>query len=189
MTIQQTLDRMRQMRLSGMVQAYERDSKTEGILELSFEDRLALMVDNEWNLRETNRIARLRKRAQFRVDALPEDIDYHHSRGLKRTQMQELLRCNWIRQGHNVLISGPTGVGKTFLACAIGNAACQQSLSVRYYRIPQLLRELLMAQGDGQYLSMLKALRKVDLLILDDWGLANLSPSETRDLGGTRRPF
>jgi DNA replication protein DnaC len=182
MTIQQTLDRMRQMRLSGMVQAYERDSKTEGILELSFEDRLALMVDNEWNLRETNRIARLRKRAQFRVDALPEDIDYHHSRGLKRTQMQELLRCNWIRQGHNVLISGPTGVGKTFLACAIGNAACQQSLSVRYYRIPQLLRELLMAQGDGQYLSMLKALRKVDLLILDDWGLANLSPSETRDL-------
>lgn len=182
MAIQQTLERMRQMRLSGMVQAYERDSKTEGIFELSFEERLAVMVDNEWNQRETNRITRLIKRARLRINALPEDIDYHHSRGLKRTQMQDLLRCNWVRQGHNVLICGPTGVGKTFLACAIGTAACQQSLSVRYYRIPQLLRELHIAQGDGQYLSMLKTLRKVRLLLLDDWGLANLSPSESRDL-------
>ncbi len=182
MAIQQTLERMRQMRLSGMVQAYERDSKTEGIFELSFEERLAVMVDSEWNQRETNRITRLIRRAYLRINALPEDIDYHHSRGLKRSQMQDLLRCNWVRQGHNVLICGPTGVGKTFLACAIGTAACQQSLSVRYYRIPQLLRELHIAQGDGQYLSVLKTLRKVHLLLLDDWGLANLSPSESRDL-------
>lgn len=97
-----------------MVQAYERDSKTEGIFELSFEERLAVMVDSEWNQRETNRITRLIRRAYLRINALPEDIDYHHSRGLKRSQMQDLLRCNWVRQGHNVLICGPTGVGKTF---------------------------------------------------------------------------
>jgi len=181
-TIQQTLERMRKMRLSGMVRAYERDSKTDGILQLSFEERLALMVDHEWNLRETNRINRLRKQAQLRIGAFPDDIDYRHPRGLRREQMQELLRCDWIRKGYNLLITGPTGVGKTFLACAIGNAACQQNLSVRYYRVPQLLRELLAAQGDGQYSSLLRTLRKVDLLILDDWGLASLSLGEAKDL-------
>lgn len=182
MGIQQTLERMRKMRLPGMVQAYLRDSQIEGIAELPFEERLTLMVDHEWTLRESNRIARLRKRARFRVDAMPEDIDYQHPRGLKRSQFQELLRCDWIRQGHNALIVGPTGVGKTFLACALGNAACRQGLSVRYYRVPTLLREAAVAQGDGQYFELLKTLRKAELLILDDWGLANLLPAESRDL-------
>jgi len=182
MGIQQTLERLRQMRLPGMVQAYLRDSQTEGITELSFEERLSLIVDHEWALRESNRIARLCKKARFRVAAMPEDIDYQHPRGLKRSQFQELLRCDWIRQGHNVLIVGPTGVGKTFLACALGNAACRQGISVRYYRVPTLLREAAIAQGDGQYFDLLRTLRKADLLILDDWGLANLLPAESRDL-------
>ncbi len=107
MGTEQTLERMRKMRLSGMVQAYLRDSQTEGISELSFEERLALMVDHEWTLRESNRIARLRKKARFRIDAMPEDIDYEHPRGLKRRLFQELLRCDWIRKGYNVLIIGP----------------------------------------------------------------------------------
>lgn len=182
MGIEQTLERLRKMRLPGMVQAYQRDSQIEGITELSFEERLALMVDHEWTLRESNRIARLRKKARFRIDAMPEDIDYQHPRGLKRRQFLELLRCDWIRKGHNVLIIGPTGVGKTFLACALGNVACREGLSVKYYRTPTLLRELAIAQGDGQYFELLKALRKVELLILDDWGLANFTPAESRDL-------
>jgi DNA replication protein DnaC len=182
MGIEQTLERMRKMRLSGMVQAYLRDSQTEGISELSFEERLALMVDQEWTLRESNRIARLHKKARFRINAMLEDIDYQHPRGLKRRQFQELLRCDWIRKGHNVLIIGPTGVGKTFLACALGNAACREGLSVRYHRVPTLLRELAIVQGDGQYFEFLKTLRKAQLLILDDWGLANLLPAESRDL-------
>ncbi len=182
MGTEQTLERMRKMRLSGMVQAYLRDSQTEGISELSFEERLALMVDHEWTLRESNRIARLRKKARFRIDAMPEDIDYEHPRGLKRRLFQELLRCDWIRKGYNVLIISPTGVGKTFLACALGNAACREGLSVKYYRIPTLLRELAIAQGDGQYFELLKTVRKAQLLILDDWGLANLLPAESRDL-------
>lgn len=182
MGVQQTLDRMRKMRLPGMVQAYLRDAQSEGISELSFEERLALMVEHEWTLRESNRITRLRKRARFRVDAMPEEIDYQHPRGLKRNQFQELLRCDWIRKGHNALIVGPTGVGKTFLACALGNAACRQGISVRYYRIPTLLREAAIAQGDGQYFGLLQTLRKSELLILDDWGLANLTPGESRDL-------
>jgi DNA replication protein DnaC len=119
MGIQQTLERMRKMRLPGMVQAYFRDAQTDGISELSFEERLALVVDHEWTLRESNRVARLRKKARFRINAMPEDIDYQHPRGLKRRYFQELLRCDWIRQGHNTLIIGPTGVGKTFLACAM----------------------------------------------------------------------
>lgn len=182
MGIQQTLERMRKMRLPGMVQAYLRDAQTDGISELSFEERLALMVDHEWTLRESNRVARLRKKARFRINAMPEDIDYQHPRGLKRRYFQELLRCDWNRQGHNALIIGPTGVGKTSLACAMGNAACREGLSVRYYRIPTLIRELAIAQGDGQYFELLKALRKAQLLILDDWGLANLQPAESRDL-------
>lgn len=182
MAVQQTLERLRLMRLPGMVQAYLRDSQTEGMAELSFEERLALMVDHEWALRESNRIARLRKKARFRIDAMPEDIDYQHPRGLKRSQFKELLRCDWIRKGHNVLIVGPTGVGKTFLACALGNAACRLGISVRYYRVPTLLREVAVAQGDGQYFELLKALRKCELLILDDWGLAALLPAESRDL-------
>ena len=103
MGTEQTLERMRKMRLSGMVQAYLRDSQTEGISELSFEDRLALMLDHEWTLRESNRIARLHKKAQFRINAMLEDIDYQHPRGLKRRQFHELLRCDWNRKGHNVL--------------------------------------------------------------------------------------
>ena len=98
MGIQQTLERLRQMRLPGMVKAYLRDSQTEGISELSFEERLILMVDHEWALRESNRIARAGKKARFRVDAIPEDIDYQNPRGLNPSQFQELLRCDWIRQ-------------------------------------------------------------------------------------------
>jgi len=171
MGIQQTLERLRQMRLPGMVQAYLRDSQTEGITELSFEERLSLIVDHEWTLRESNRIARLCKKARFRVAAMPEDIDYQHPRGLKRSQFQELLRCDWIRQGHNVLIVGPTGVGKTFLASALGNAACRQGISVRYYRgFQRYYAKPLLLKAMVQYFDLLRTLRKADLLILDDWG-------------------
>ena len=112
---------------------------------------------------------------------MSEDVDYQHSRGLKRSQFKELLRCDWIRQGHTLIV-GPTGVGKTFLACALGNAACRLGISIGYYRIPTLLREVTIAQGDGQYFELLKTLRKSELLILDDWGLSNLLPAESRDL-------
>jgi DNA replication protein DnaC len=149
---------------------------------LSFEERFDLLVDQEYTYRRNRRLARLLKEARLRLDASPEDIDYHHPRGLDRHLMMTLATSEWIRLHQNLLITGPTGTGKTYVACALANAACRQGLSCRYYRMPRLLSDLLTARGDGSYPKLLTKLAKIQLLILDDWGLAPLAPQEARDM-------
>ena len=143
----QTIEKLKSMRLSGMVQAYVEQLEQPDITALSFEERLGLLVDREWTSRRDRRLARLLKEAKLRLPASMEDIDYHQPRGLDRGLMRSLASCKWLELHQNVLITGPTGVGKTFVACALANAACRQGFKTRYYRLSRLLSELALARG------------------------------------------
>jgi DNA replication protein DnaC len=149
---------------------------------LSFEERLALMVDREQSYRDNNKITRLLKAAKLKLQASPQDIDYSHPRGLNRSQFAELLSSRWIHQHHNVLITGPTGCGKTYLGCVLATQACQHGLSVRYFRASRLLESLSIAHGDGRFARLIQQLAKTDLLVLDDWGLEKLTLTQRNDL-------
>ncbi|MEW6048852.1 MAG: IS21-like element helper ATPase IstB [Bacillota bacterium] len=182
MLVQPTLEKLRAMHLLGMAEALAHQSQQPDMGRLSFEERLGLLVDEEWTYRQNRRLQRLLKEAKLRLAAVPEDIDYTASRGLDRPTVQTLLRGEWIRSHQSVLISGPTGVGKTFLACALAHAACRQGFSARYYRLSRLLSELALARADGSYPKRLAQLGRTEVLVLDDWGLAPLNPSEGREL-------
>lgn len=182
MLIHQTADKLRSMRLNGMAEAFMNQITQPANVSLSFEERLGLLVDYEWTHRQNRRLDRLLKNASFRLQACMEDIDYHHPRGLDRAVVESLSTCQWILSSQNVIVTGPTGSGKTYLACALGNQACRQGFSAKYYQISKLLSELLMARGDGTYPKFLNTLAKTDLLILDDFGLAPLNAAESRDI-------
>lgn len=149
---------------------------------LCFEERLGLLVDREMTERDQRRLTTRLQRAKLRVSASVEDIDYRHPRGLDKSVLARLVTCQWVRDRHNVLITGPTGIGKTWLACALGHKACRDGLSALYLRLPRFLQELTIAKGDGRYIRVMKALAKTELLILDDWGMSKLSDENRRDL-------
>jgi len=178
---QSTVETLRRMNLLGMAEAF-REQIGKADEDLSFEERFGLIVDHEWTHRQNRRLARLIKEARFRLPAAVEDIDFHQPRGLDRRLVRSLATGDWIREHLNVIITGATGAGKTYLACALGNAACRQGLSARYYRLSRLLDELVLAKADGTYPKLLERLVKFEVLILDDMGLRNLSISEGRDL-------
>jgi len=183
MLTQQTLDKLDTLRLTGMRQAFEQQLAQPATHELAFEERLALLLDREILARDNRRLTRLLKAARLRLpSACPEDIDYRHHRGLQRSQMAQLVACQWIHQKHNLLLTGPTGTGKTYLACALGNHACRQGLSTRYFRLPRLLEQLGIAHADGSYPRLMQQLSRTELLILDDWAIAALSAAQRNDL-------
>lgn len=182
MLTQQTIETLKRMRLTGMAEALSAQAHRPDVTELSFEERLGLLVDYEWTYRQDRRLARLLKQARLKLPACLEDIDYRHPRGLDRAVMRSLADGQWLRHHQNILITGPTGVGKTYIACALANLACRQGLGARYYRTPRLLAELAIARGDGSYPKLMNQLAKIDLLVLDDWGLAPLTSAEVRDL-------
>ncbi len=182
MLTQQTLEKLRLMHLSAMAEAFLAQSQDLSFSELSFEERFGLLVDREWTMRRDRKLARLLKEARLRLPAAPEDIDYRTPRGLDKPLLRSLVGGAWLQDARNLLLIGPTGIGKSFISCALGNAACRQGLKVRYYRMPRLLQDLEKAKGDGSFGSFLHALSRVDLLILDDWGLTPLTLAEARDL-------
>jgi len=170
------------MSLNGMAEAFLNQLKTPANVSLSFEERLGLLVDYEWTHRQNRRLDRLLKNASFRLQACMEDIDFHHPRGLDRAVVESLSTCQWILASQNVIVTGPTGSGKTYLVCALGTQACRQGLSAKYYQVSKLLSDLHMAKGDGTTPKLLNALAKTDLLVLDDFGLAPLNAIESRDI-------
>jgi len=183
MLLQHTLDRLREMGLHGMAQALDTQRTQPDVQGLAFEDRLGLLVDQEWTLRQNRRLTRLLQEAKLRYPtACLEDVDYHHPRGLDRSLLRTLGTGEWIRAHDVVLMSGPTGTGKSWIGCALGNAACRQGFSTRYFRVPQLISTLALTHADGSYPRLLARLGKTHLLILDDWGLATLSAADAREL-------
>jgi len=179
---QQTIDHLLRMKLKGMVLGLEDQVNQTQTQALSFEERFGLIVDREWIFREDRRLKRLLKAAKLRESACMEDIDYHHKRGLNASVLKTLATGSWILHHQNVILIGPTGSGKTYLACALANQACRQGFTALYTRTPKLLHDFQMAKADGSYTKLLARLAKAQLLIIDDWGLSPLSASERRDL-------
>jgi DNA replication protein DnaC len=179
---QHTREQLHALKLAGMLDALDQQQAQPETHDLAFDDRLTLLVEREILYRENRRLARLLKTAKLRVDACIEDIDYRHPRGLQKARMAQLASLDWIRQSLNLCLTGPTGCGKTWIACALGNQACRQGLSVRYLRLPTLLEQLRIAHGDGSYVRLMRQLLKTDLLILDDWGIQPLTRPQRNDL-------
>ena len=179
----QTVQTLRSLKLTGMAEGLEQQQAQPSTHEeLGFDERLALLVDREAMYRSNNKVTRLLKAAKLKLQANPEDIDYRHPRGLQKSQFADLLSSHWIHQHHNVLITGPTGCGKTYLGCVLATQACRHGLSVRYFRTSRLLEALSIAHGDGRFTKLITQLAKTDLLILDDWGLEIMTISQRNDL-------
>lgn len=182
MLIQQTLSKLSEMYLKGMSKGYETQLSSAACQGLSFEERFGMLVDQEQTFRENQRLIRLLKAAKLKINACMEDIDYSHNRGLDKAQMAGLQSTDWIKRSFNLIITGPTGCGKTWVACALGNQACRLGLTVSFQRLPLMLEELQLAHADGSFRKKLLQLSKVDLLVLDDFGIATLNPQSRADL-------
>tara|TARA_R110002072_G_C7941408_1_gene532522 strand:+ start:1788 stop:2534 length:747 start_codon:yes stop_codon:yes gene_type:complete len=178
-----TLARLRDLRLGGMAQALERQQEQVGTYDgLAFTERLGLLVEQECLEREHRKQERLIRHARFKLRATVQDIDYQHSRNIKQAQVARLAQGEWIERGQNLLITGPCGSGKTYLACALGHNACLQGYSVRYYRLSRLLLEMTQAKADGSYQKLLVRLAKIQVVLIDDWGLEKLTTAHRNDL-------
>jgi len=181
--LEQTITQLRQLKLSGMANALvsqiEQPNTYEG---LPFEQRLQLLADSEYQDREHRKQQRLLNAAKFKLKANSSDIDYQHPRGLKQSVMASLLHCDWLNKSQNLLITGPCGSGKTYIACAMGHTACLKGYRVKYYRLTRLMLALTQAKADGSYTKTLQSLAKLDCLIIDDWGLEPLKAAQRNDM-------
>ena len=183
MLTQQTLTHLRSLKLDGMARAFEEQITQPVAQKLSFEERFGLLVDRESTWRDTRRLERLLKAARLKYpSACMEDIDVRAARGLDARLLASLASCDWVRGGQSVIATGATGLGKTWIACALGQAAARQGFSVLYARFARLLEELRIAHGDGSFTRRLSQLAKTDVIILDDWALAPIGQAERTDL-------
>jgi len=179
---QQTLDKLYIMKLLGMADGFKEQIQQPSFQDLSFDQRFGMLVDGQWTWKENTRLKQLLKEAKLKLQASVEDIDYKTSRGIEKSVLMNLTSCNWIRNHQNLLISGPTGVGKTFLACAIAQKACRDGFRTLYLRMPQFFYQIALARADGTYGNLMKKFSKTHLLVLDDLGLTSLGDTERRDL-------
>ena len=177
-----TLDKLHALRLTGMAQAYAQQLTLPDIASLSADERLGLLVDCELTARDSRRLGTRLHRAKLRHPGVMEDIDFRHPRGLDKSLLTKLATCQWVREHLNLLITGPTGIGKSWLACALAHQACRVGLNVLYVRLSRFLPDLVIAKADGRYPKMMVSLAKVNLLVLDDFGSARLNEEHRRDL-------
>jgi len=176
-----TLEKLIELRLHGMASSLREQLNKDEYSELTFEERMGIMVDREM-LEKQNRLLKTRlSQSKLKLRACVEDIDYKARRGLDKSLFKSLATCKWIQDRLNVLITGPCGVGKSFIASALGHRACMSGMKVFYVRSTRLAEDLILARGDGRYPKLLNKLSKMDVLIIDDWGLATLSNQESRD--------
>ena len=177
-----TIDQLHQLGLTGMARAFTELEANPQSAELSHAEWLGLLLDREATDRYERRLRARLRFARLRHQAAVEDVDYRATRGLDRALFQSLIAGRWIEQAQNLIIEGPAGVGKSWLACALGHKACRDNRSVLYQRIPRMFGDLALARGDGRYPRLMRALGGVKLLILDDWGLEPLDAGARRDL-------
>ncbi|MYM42207.1 ATP-binding protein [Duganella qianjiadongensis] len=170
-----TIEVMRKLGLNGMADEFERQISNPTIDELPFEHRIRVLIDQEMTYRDNKRLHGLLKKAKLQISASVEDIDYKAARGLSKPTMLQLSTLEWVRQSANLVITGPTGTGKTWLSCALGNQACRQGLSTYFIRVPLLIQDFIGAHAAGKFKTYLAHLVKYDVLILDDWGFENFS--------------
>jgi DNA replication protein DnaC len=178
---QQTVEKLQAMKLYGMAEAFHAQLETTDAGQLSFEERFALLVDQQWLWKENRALARRLRFAHLKERAVIEDTDYQHARGLDRKLMRTLATTEWVRQHQNVLLFGPTGIGKSWLGCALAQKACRDGFSVLHKRTSELFRELAVAHADGTIGRLLLRLSRVDVLLLDDFAMAPLKDTERRD--------
>jgi DNA replication protein DnaC len=178
----QTVEKLKQMRLLGMAAALEDQLQVAETAGLCFEERLGLMVDREQTERDNRRLKTRLTKAKLKQQASMEDIDYSGARGLDKAQLLDLGSCRWVTEHNNLLLTGPTGAGKTYIACALAQKACRQGLTALYLRLPRLFSDLAIAKGDGRYGKLLVRFSRMDVMVLDDWGVAPMSAENRRDL-------
>lgn len=176
--VNETTEKLYQMRLNTMAVAFKEQLEQPSMGNLSFEERIAMIVDSEWMARENRKLTRRLKNAHLRSQATVEDIDYRHSRGLDKSVMRSLINCQWIKNHQNVIITGPTGIGKTYLADALAQKGCREGFTALKYRSTRLMGELEIARGDGSLIRNLNRLAKTDLLFIEDLGLQPMSDME-----------
>jgi len=179
---EETYKQLMEMKLHGIAHAFNEYLNLTEKDALTFEERFGLMVDREWTDRKERQLKYRLARAKLREEACVEDIDYRHPRQLDRSVAQRLTTCRWVKQHENIILTGKTGLGKTWLACAFAHKACREGYSTLYARIPRMLQEILVAHGNGSYPKVMEKLENPDVLILDDFGLAPLNDRERRDL-------
>lgn len=181
MFIKPTLEKLHTLRLTGMAEAFQQQIEDPEMSRLSFEERFSLLIDRQWIWRENKALARRLKNAHLKLQAALEDIDYRHPRGLDRSLVRSLATSQWVTQHHNLLILGPCGVGKTFLACAFAQKAIRDGFTALYTRAPRLFRDLAVARADGSLDKLLAKIARLDVFIVDDWAINPLAESERRD--------
>lgn len=178
-----TKEKLIEMKLSGMVEALEdQENRRDDYLHCSFEDRLSLLVDAEYSRQQNDSFAQRLKKANLRQTACLEDVDLQKPRGLDRQLMQQLATCSWASKGIGIMLTGPTGIGKSFLACALAHKACRAGYTVQYSRASRLFQDLLLARMKGRYTQVLKQIAKLHVLVIDDFALAPINDEQGRDL-------
>jgi len=182
MLTEHTLEKLYSMKLDGMADAFKNQINQSGMDDLSFEERFSLLVDNLWTWKEDRRMGRLLANAKLKLNACIEDIDFKSPRGIDKTVILSLSSCTWIKESQNIIITGPTGAGKSYLACAMANKACRMGYSAYYIRAPRLFHDIAVSRADGSYGKVLNKLAGTRLLIIDDFGLAPMTDLERRDL-------